>query len=86
MKYASAKTMLSIKLKPDMFITDHRSSYNINFAVSRRYSFLQDTENGIRYCLQVQNIWVRFSNVKLRESVQNQCMVCIFYSIVVTLL
>ena len=30
--------MLSIKLKLSMFIIDHRSSYYINFNVSRRYS------------------------------------------------
>ena len=46
-KYANVYTALSIKLKFDMCIVDHRSSYYINFSVSRTYSFLQDTQNVI---------------------------------------
>ena len=54
--YASDQTVLSIKLKFDMYIVDSRSSYYINFAVSRRYSFLQDVKSVIHYDLQAQNI------------------------------
>ena len=42
--YASLQTVFSIKLKFDMYIVDTRSSYYINFGVSRRHSFLQDTK------------------------------------------
>ena len=45
--YASVQTELPIKLKFDMYIVDHHSLYYINFGVSRKYSFLQDTENII---------------------------------------
>ena len=48
---ANIQTVLSIKLKFDMYIVDPRSSYYINFGVSRRYSFLQDTKNVIHYGL-----------------------------------
>ena len=54
--YASIQTVLSIKLKFDMYIADHRSSYFINFGASRRYSFLQDIKNVVHYNLQAQNI------------------------------
>ena len=54
--YASVQTVLSIKLKFDMYIVDPHSSYYINFGVSRRCSFLQDAKNVIYYALQVQNI------------------------------
>ena len=37
-KCANVQAVLSIKLKFDMFIVDHRSSYCINFGVSRRHS------------------------------------------------
>ena len=70
--------VLSIKLKFDMYIVDPRSSYYINFRVSRRCNFLQDAKNVIHYGLQAQNI-KRFSIFKLLESVQNQCVVRIFH-------
>ena len=73
--------MLSIKLKFNIYIVDFRSSYYIDFGVSRSYNFLQDTKNVIHYGLQAQNTWGCFSNVKLLESVQNKCMVHIFHHV-----
>ena len=54
--YVSVQKVLSIKLKFYMYIEDLRSSYYINFSVSRRHSFLQDTKNVIHYGLQSQTI------------------------------
>ena len=42
--YASVQMLLSIKLKFNMHIVDPRSSHYINFGVSRRYTFLQNTK------------------------------------------
>ena len=69
--YASVQTVLSIKLKFDMYIVDPRSSCYINFGVSRKCNFLQDAKNVTHYGLQAQNIKRRFSIFKLFESVQN---------------
>ena len=71
--------MLSIKIKFNMFIVDHFSSYYINFGVSRRYSFFYRVQNIMHYGLQSQNIWGRFSIVKLLESVQNLSVACSFH-------
>ena len=69
-KYMSVYTALSIKLKFDMCIADHRSLYYINFGGSRIYSFLTvHTKShtlrpfGPKYLF-------HFGTVKLHESVQ----------------
>ena len=54
--YASVSMVSSIKLKFNIFIVDHRSSYYINFYVSRNHGFLQDTQNVIHYDLKAQSI------------------------------
>ena len=54
--YTSVQTVFSIKHKFDVYIVDHRFSYYINFGVSKRYCFLQDTKNVMHYGLQAQNI------------------------------
>ena len=57
--------VLWIKLKFDKYIVDYRSSHYINFGVSRRLSFLQDTQSVIHYGPYAQNIYGRFIIVKL---------------------
>ena len=71
--------MLLIKTKFNMFIVDHFSSCYINFVVSRRYNFLQGTQNIMHYGLQAQNILRPFSIVKLLEFVQNLSVAYTFH-------
>ena len=70
-KHASVNTMLSTKLKFDMCIVDHCSSYYINFGVSRIYSFFTGYTKCHTLCPIGSKYLFHFSIVKLFESVQN---------------
>ena len=71
---ASAYTMLSIKLKFDMYIADSCFSFHINFGVSRIHSifffFIGYTKcHALRFI--GSKFLFHFSIAKLLESVQN---------------
>ena len=68
--YASVQTVLSTKLTFDMYIVNPRSSYYINFGVSRRYCFLKDTKMSYITVYRLKIFLGRFNIVKLLESVQ----------------